>query len=173
MRWLSFAILAYLAVAVQVGLGGLLDIGSATPNIALAAAVFVALHARRERALVGAMLLGLGQDLFTQQPMGLYAFSYGLTALFVVGLQTPAYQNSLIGRLIVMSAAAGVSGAVVAFNEWAYPILHGQAGSGLSLISTAASALYTAVLGTAILSGLARVKGVFAFRGRLASAARV
>src|SRR5512147_653535 len=125
MRWISYFILAYLIVAIKVGLGGFINWGQANPNLVRCAAVFVAVNARREEALIGAFGLGLLQDLFTQQPPGLYAFSYALLGLFVVGTQPVVYAEHPLTHFFLALAGAVLTNAVVFFNEWAYPILHG------------------------------------------------
>src|SRR5256885_17206422 len=85
MRWLAYFILAYLAIAVQIGLGPFMRYHEAQPNFVLLAGIFIALNAPRDAALLGCFCMGLIQDLVTQQPPGLFALSYGLTALVVVG----------------------------------------------------------------------------------------
>src|SRR2546421_83322 len=85
MRWISYFILAYLIIAIQMALAGYLRWGQASPNLVLPAAVFIAINARREHALIGAFGLGFLQDLFSQHPLGLYAFAFGMVVLFVVG----------------------------------------------------------------------------------------
>ena len=83
MRWLSYFILGYLAVALQIGLAPYLAYRGAVPNFVLLAAIFIAVNAPREAALLGCFMLGAMQDLVTQQPPGLFAFSYGLVSLLV------------------------------------------------------------------------------------------
>src|SRR5437762_5970604 len=53
MRWISYFILAYLIIAIQMALTGYLRWGQASPNLVLPAAVFIAINARREQALFG------------------------------------------------------------------------------------------------------------------------
>src|SRR5678809_627478 len=86
MRWLAYFILAYLALALQIGLAPYLQYRGAAPNLVLLAAVFVALNAPRDAALLGCFCLGVMQDLVTQQQLGLFALSYGLMGLVVFGL---------------------------------------------------------------------------------------
>src|SRR5437899_10486158 len=93
MRWISYFILAYLTIAIQMALAGYLRWGQASPNLVLPAAAFIAINARREHALLGAFGLGLPQDLFTPHPLGLYAFASGMVGLFVVGTQPAAYRD--------------------------------------------------------------------------------
>ena len=58
---------------------------AAPPNLVLLAALFVALNAPRKSALLGCFAMGLMQDLLTQQTLGLYALSYGMVGVMVIG----------------------------------------------------------------------------------------
>jgi rod shape-determining protein MreD len=166
MRWLSFFILAYLTMAVQLGLSGYMTWQGAAPNLVLPIVVFIAVNARREEALLGAFLLGALQDLFTQQPLGLYAFSYSMVGLFVVGTQPVVYRDHPLTHLFVTLAAALLTGAMGMFNAWAYPRLHGMAEyAGPSVAGTFGRAMYTALLAPVLLAVLVRMKGMFGFRG--------
>src|SRR5256885_10421682 len=86
MRWPIYYILGYVALGLQVGLSGYARIGGAPPNLVLICVLFIVLNAPRDPALLGCFGLGLIQDLLTQHAMGLYALSYGLLALLVVGI---------------------------------------------------------------------------------------
>jgi rod shape-determining protein MreD len=170
MRWLSFFILAYLVLAIQLGLSGFLNVGQVTPNLVLPVAVFVAINARREEALIGAFMLGAMQDLFSQRPLGIYAFSYALAALFVVGTQPAVYRDHPLTHFFVTLGAAALAGALVWFNDWAYPILHRMPqASRPAILPALGGALYTALLAMLMLGALARVKFLFGFRGPRAS----
>lgn len=164
MRWVSYILLAYLITAIHLGLAGFLNWGQAAPNLVLPVAVFIAINAGREEALLGVFLLGLLQDLFTHQPMGLNAFSYSLAALFVVGAQPAVYRDHPLTHLFVTLAAALVIGGAGIFNEWAYPLLHGQAGVSPGWMGALLSAVYSAALAPVILYPLVRVKWIFGFR---------
>ncbi len=166
MRWLSYFILAYVAIAVQMGLNGLANWGQASPNFVLPVVVFIAINASREEALVGAFLLGVMQDLFTVQPPGLYAFSYGLFALFVVGAQPSLYRDHPLTHGVMTLAGGLLTGTVVAFNEWTYPLLHRVVDAPpVSLGRLFGGAFYTALLAPVLLFPLVRGKRLFAFRG--------
>ena len=89
MRWLTFLILAYLAVALQIGLSPYLAYHGAAPNLVLLAVIFIAVNAPRDSALLGCFALGVMQDLVSHQPPGLFAFSYGLVAMFIVAVEFP------------------------------------------------------------------------------------
>lgn len=166
MRWLSYVILAYIVIAIQLGLSGYMSWGGAQPNLVLPIVIFISINARREEALCGAFFLGLMQDLLTQQPLGLYAFSYSLVGLFVLGTQSAVHRDHPLAHLFLTLAAAMFTGAVALANEWIYPKLHGMAHYAPPSISRAMMrAMFTALVAPVLLGGLVRVKWVFGFRG--------
>ncbi len=167
MRWISYFILAYLIIAVQMALAGYLRWGAASPNLVLPAAVFIAINARREQALIGAFVLGFIQDLFTQHPLGLYAFSYGMVGLFVVGTQPAVYRDHPLTHFFVTLLASVLVALVICFNNWAYPMLHSHSAQFRQpLIAIFGSALYTAAVAPIVMGVLSRMKTLFGFRGR-------
>lgn len=165
MRWLPFLILAYLIVALQMALGGFLAWGGVKPNLILPVAVFIVINARREEALLGAFILGVLQDLPSQQPPGLYAFSYGLMALFMVGMRSALYRDHLLTHFFTTFAGGLLVGGVVWLNEWARPVLqHLENAARPSVSHQFFIALYSALLAPLLLAGLVRIKRVFGFR---------
>src|SRR5215212_2628538 len=60
-RGISYVILAYVALGAQIGLSAFIRVGGAPPNLVLLAALFVALNAPKEPALLGCFGLGLIQ----------------------------------------------------------------------------------------------------------------
>jgi rod shape-determining protein MreD len=171
MRWIPFAILAYFAIAFQMALSGFINWGEAAPNLVLPVVVFVAVNARRQDALLAAFILGALQDLFSQHPPGLFAFSYGLVGLFVVGTQPAVYRDHPLTHFFVTLAGGLLTGAVIVFNEWSYPILHQISDAPRPAIArVVAGVLYSALLAPLLLWGLVRIKGVFGFRSRQAMA---
>lgn len=165
MRWTAYLLLAYVVIAVQIALSGFVSWGQAAPNLVLPAVVFIAINARREEALLGAFFLGLLQDLFTQQPAGLYAFSYCLVGLFIVGSRPAMYKDHPITHFLMTLVAAAVTGVIVLFNDWTYPKLHALGDAGQPSITLALmGALYTAALAPFMLFPVARLKRFFAFK---------
>jgi rod shape-determining protein MreD len=164
MRTLSFFMLAYLVTAIQLGVNGFVNWGGAAPNLTLPVVIFFVINARREEALIAALLLGLCQDLFAQQPMGLYTLAYGLVGLFVVGAQPAVYRDHPLTHFFITLVAALVTAAVVWFNDWAYPILHHLEAIRPSVTAALGSALFTALVAPLLLGILSRIKGVFGFR---------
>src|SRR3954454_375272 len=91
MRWLSYFILAYLALGAQVAVRPFVSVGEAVPNFLLVVVVFLAMNAPREPALLGCFFLGLMQDLLTLQALGTWATAYTLVAMLVLSLQEVVY----------------------------------------------------------------------------------
>src|SRR4051794_26128646 len=124
MRWFSFFILAYVTLGVQIGLSGYATLGSARPNFALIVAVFIAMNAPRDAAVLGCFLLGLGQDLLTPSPLGLYALEYALLGMFVVATQDLLYREHFLTHMTLGFVGALLTGLITLIHGWIYPIFH-------------------------------------------------
>src|SRR4051794_16660217 len=118
MRWLAYFILAYVLLGLQVGLGDFVAWHGARPNLILIGALFVALQAPRDTALMACFLLGLMQDLFTQQPPGLYAVSYGLLAMLLGGTQQSLYKDHPLAHLLLALVGGAITAAVLAAHGY-------------------------------------------------------
>lgn len=181
MRWLTYFILAYVALGLQVGLGQYVSYQGATPNFALIAAVFIAINAPRDMALLGCFGMGLMHDLLTHQPPGLFALAYGLVGLMATGSQQVVYRDHPLTHFAVTLAGGVVVAVVVLLNGWIQPpgaaesVWVGGGGSvpaaqvALRAVrpSPAAEftrAVYTAVLAPAVLWVLTRMRRGFAFQ---------
>ncbi len=66
MRWPPFFILAYIVLGMQIGLSGIVNVHGAKPDFVLMAAIFIALNASRDPALLGCFILGLLRDLLVR-----------------------------------------------------------------------------------------------------------
>ena len=173
MRWFSYFILAYFAVALQIGLSPYAQYRGAAPNLVLLAAVFIALNAPRDAALLGCFCLGLLQDLLTQQPPGLFALSYGLTAMVAVSVHQVIYREhplthfsvALFGGLLTMTVLL-VHGLIhpaapKAFaSDGATTLAAIRPSTGVEFLR----AVYTAVLAPVVLGLLQRTRKAFAFQ---------
>lgn len=171
MRWLTYFILAYLALGFQVGLEGFLRWNGARPNLVLLVAIFVAINAPRDSALLGCFVLGAMQDLVTLQPLGLYALSYGLVGMMVVGTQEVVYREHPLTHFSLALVGGLVTGALIWVQDWIHPTAGPiQTASGvvsavrLSPVTLFTTSLYTAVLAPVVLGLLQRIKGLFAFQ---------
>ncbi len=172
MRWLSWFILAYVAIGLQVGLGGFLRWGGAAPNLGLIAVIFIAIHAPRDSALLGCFLMGLMQDLLAQHPLGLYALGYGLTAMVAQSAAQVVYRNHALTHFFMALFGGIVCGGIVWLESAIHPpgpvkIMAGGATLGairLSLGTVLISALYTATLAPLLMWPLQKIRRVFAFQ---------
>src|SRR5215203_473600 len=117
MRPIVFTILAYFAIALQIGLGPYITWKGVPPNLVLLAAVFIGMNARREPALVGCFLMGLVQDCLTGQTLGVYAFSYGLAALLVTGSAQVVYRDHPLAHVSLVLVAGVITLFVVLISN--------------------------------------------------------
>jgi len=173
MRWLAYFILAYVAIALQIGLGPYLRYKGAQPNLVLLAAVFVALNAPRDAALLGCFCMGVLQDLVTQQPPGLFALSYGLTAMLAVSMNQVVYREHALTHFSVALVGGLLTMAVLLVHGWVHPAAAKAVGpdgaTTLPAIRLSAGVefvrvVYTAALAPVVLGLLQRSKKVFAFQ---------
>jgi rod shape-determining protein MreD len=161
MRWPAFFILVYIAVGLQIGMGDFLRIGGAgaRPDLVLFAVIFIAIHAPRDAALLGAFTIGLVKDMTTLSPLGLYAIAYSVVGMFVVSAQEYVYRAHPVTHATLGFVGSLLAGAVVLIHGWIK-------GPPASLGEVFGSALYTALLAPLILGALNLAKGAFSFRRR-------
>jgi len=180
MKWLPFAILAYVIMGLHMGLRTSLPVWGATPDLVCLAVVFLALNAPRNAALAGALALGFLEDLFTIGPLGLTAFTYGLVAASIVPVQHVVYREHPLTQFVLALFAGAITVAVTVVHRWAYMKLHpgpvlppgsqlAQLITVLPRISTSVGtlllcAVYTAVLAPVVVGVLTRTKRVFGFK---------
>jgi cell shape-determining protein MreD len=138
---LVLIIVSYLAVGVQVGAGAHLRLGAAAPNIGLALAAYLALRAAPRTALLACIGLGLMQDLATQQPFGVFALTYGLTALMGQRLTHVLQRYHPLTMMILVGAGGIVWMMIVCLHDLHRPLDGGTAGppirTPLRLLATA------------------------------------
>jgi rod shape-determining protein MreD len=156
MRWLTYFILAYLAIGLQLGAGDLLTVAGAKPNLVLLAVIFIAINAPREPALLGCVGIGLMQDLVTLQPLGLYAVAYAMVGMFVVSTQEIVYREHPLTHFSLGFVGSLLVAAVVLMLGLVRPP---RAAPGALF----ATAIYTASLAPLVLWGLQRIRRVFSF----------
>ena len=159
MRWFSYFILAYMALGVQIGAGEFMRVGGAKPDLVLLAVIYIASNAPRPAALGGAFGMGLMVDLVGLGPLGLYAFAYGIVAMFVVSMQEVMYREHPMSHLFVALIASLLVSTVGLVHGWIHPPL-------LPLGVQFKTALYTALLAPIVLGILQRMKRAFAFKPR-------
>lgn len=175
MRWFAYFILAYVALGVQVGLGHYVSVRGASPNLALVAAIFIGLYAPRETALLGCFGMGLMQDLLTRQPPGLFALSFGLVGLLVVGVQQLVDREHPLTHVALAFVASLVVAAVLLLHGTVHPAVPRTVGGGAveiggvgpvrpSAATEFVRALYTAAVAPFAVGLLLKVKKSFGFR---------
>jgi rod shape-determining protein MreD len=173
MRWLAYFILAYVAIALQIGLGPYLRYKGAQPNLVLLAVVFIALNAPRDAALLGCFCMGVLQDLVTQQPPGLFALSYGLTAMLAVSIHQVVYREHPLTHFTVALIGGLLTATVMLIHGWVHPAAPKTvAPDGATVLAAIrlspavefTRAAYTAVLAPVVIGLLQRSKRVFAFQ---------
>lgn len=165
MYWVTFFIAAYAAVALELALGGYIHVAGASPDLLLPLAVFICMNARRPQALLGAVILGIFQDLFSSLPLGLHAFAYGLSGLFVVSARPSVHRDHPLTCFAMTLAAAAMVGAVTVLNQWAYPRIHRLGDFAAPSVAAAAyRAAYTAFVAPLIMAGLSKARRLFGFR---------
>jgi rod shape-determining protein MreD len=157
MRWLTYFILAYLTLGLQIGLAAHIAIGGARPNLVLLAVIFIAINAPRDAALLGCFVLGLLQDLTTQQPLGVFALSYGLVAMFTISTQQIVYRGHPLTHFSLALVGSFLTDAVILLHGWVR-------GPRISPMLLFYSALYTAILAPIVLGILHQLKKAFAFQ---------
>src|SRR3712207_2813747 len=121
MRWFAYFILAYVAIALQIGLAPYVRYNDAAPNLVLLAAVFIALNAPRDAALLGCFCLGVLQDLVTQQQPGLFALSYGLMGIVVFGAHSLVYREHPLTHFTLALVGGVVTTVVLLAHGWVHP----------------------------------------------------
>ena len=171
MRWPTYFILAYLAVAMQIGLAPYIAYHGAKPDLVLLAVIFIAMNAPRNAALLGCFFLGFVQDLITQQQPGLFAFSYGLVALFVVATQAVVYKGHPLTHFTLALVGGLITAAVLLSHSFVHPPTQRVKTVYLILPAVRLSSsrmlegiLYTAVLSPFVLALLQRGKKMFGFQ---------
>jgi rod shape-determining protein MreD len=157
MRWISYFILAYVALGLQAGLSAFVGYHGAPPNFVLLAVIFIAINAPRDAALLGCFSLGLMQDLLSLEPLGLYALAYGIVGMFVVNTQQIVYRAHPLTHFTLAAVGGLIVALLIMLKGW----IHGSP-TPPSLIFT--TVIYTAVLSPFILGVLQKFNRVFAFQ---------
>jgi rod shape-determining protein MreD len=171
MRWFTYAILAYLAVGLQIGLAPYIAYRGAAPNFVLLAVVFIAVNAPKDAALLGCFILGFLQDLVTQQQPGLFALSYGLVAMLIVSTQQVVYKDHPLTHFSLALAAGLVTATILVVHGWVRPPAFRATDVKIAIRAVRPSgtieltrALYTALLAPIVLGVLRKTKTVFGFQ---------
>ena len=165
MRWLPFFILAYLALGIQQGIGGFVELGHARLNLALIVIVFVAANAPRDVGLLACIIVGVTQDLLNAAPWGISAFTYGVIAIAVMAIKDVVYGDHLLTHFVLVLYAGIIETIVRLIHGWIYASLHTEPHwSGPTFGAMLGSAIYTAAVGVPIIYFLGRLRRSFGMR---------
>jgi len=171
MRWFAYFILAYVMLGLQLGLGAHMQYRGTSPNLVLLVVIFLSLNAPRDEAMLGSFLLGAMQDLVTLEPMGLYAFSYGLVAMLVSLVGQLAYREHPLTHFFMTVVGGVMTAVLLMIHGWIHPLspAHTQAGVVIHAVRQSprvlmVSVIYTAILAPIVLGILQRMHRMFAFQ---------
>lgn len=159
MAWFPYILLAYVALAMQVALAPFATGTGTVVNLPLVAAVFIAINAPRNAALFGCFGIGLLQDLLTQQPPGLYAFSYGLVATILSATQATVHRGHPLTHFFLTALSAVITSVVLMLHSLLHP-----SDARLTLQAHLMVILYTSLVSPVVVGLLNRVKRLFAFQ---------
>ncbi|MCC7351334.1 MAG: rod shape-determining protein MreD [Phycisphaerales bacterium] len=171
MRWFAVLILAYLSIAVQSGMEGVVRWWGGGPNLALLAAVFIAVNAPRDAALLGCFVIGLMQDLVSQQPLGLFAVSYGLMGWIVNAMGQVVYRAHPLTHVALALLGSAVTVMMILLAGWLHPPTAAGVSAGGAVLPAVrvpmggllSGAVWTAILAPIVLGILHRLRKWFAF----------
>jgi len=174
-NWIIFAILAYLAAALQDGLVPTLliqaPVGEVRPNLLLILAVFLAMHAPSRVVLLTWAALGLILDILTVDYAGgavlLGPYTFGFLAGAVVALQLrQVVLKHHVFSLAFCTAVCGTGVALIVVGIFGFRNLYDPLAGYSPLADLAArvlGVLYTAVLALPLSWPLIRWQSIFSF----------
>ena len=151
MRWLTFFLLLYFATALQAAhLGQWSEFGYFHIEYIFMLAVFYALFAEKDSALLACFWCGLMYDLTGQTIVGLEAILAGMIALGIVSIRMHIFRSSVLGQMVItfLAVLLFLTGRVVFGHVALYfagrpvPIINVLAYIGVIL----SSSLYTAAV---------------------------
>jgi len=105
MRWVVFAIVLALFTVFQTSVAPFLAMHSVRPDFMLIFAVFIALMARSQDALIACWGVGLAMDLMSLSygdaaNVGLHAFCLGLIGAGIVGIRSYLFRDSVVTQVV-------------------------------------------------------------------------
>jgi rod shape-determining protein MreD len=168
MRWLTYFILAYVMLGIQSGISAYIPpYNGSAPNLVLLAAIFIAINAPRDAALLGCFALGVMQDLLTQQTLGVYPLAYGLVGVLVSGAQPLVHREHPVTHFSMALTGGVVVTLVLYLNGMLHPAIV-RSGDIITKVRPPLgpmiySMLYTAILAPFVLGILQRTRRAFAF----------
>jgi len=187
MRWIPFVIFAFLFLALQIGLGDLLEVGGVRPELLFIFMIYVAAMGPVPEALWGALVLGLLSDLTAPLPapaeagagpvggfvtvIGPHALGYSLGAAFTFQLRTMLYRQHPVSLMLMVLLSAIIAHLLTVFlistrgllGEWFGWWAAFQWSPTEELVDRFLMILYTTLLALPIGWVLIRLAPLFAF----------
>jgi rod shape-determining protein MreD len=160
LRWLTFFILAYLILGFQLGIGASASYRGVAPDLVLLAVIFLSLNAPRQPALLGSVLLGAMQDLVSLGPLGLFAFSYGIISMLVVGSVESVRRTHPLTHLSFAFFGACLLGMLLIVHDYFRPV---SAMSHIGPRVVLVLVIYTTLLAPIVIGLLQLTRRAFAF----------
>ncbi len=151
MRWITFFLLLYLATALQAAhLAQWSEVGYFHLEYLVLLAIFYALFAEEDSAILAGFWCGLVYDLTSQSLLGSEALMLGLIALGLVKIRKHIFRNNALSQIVMTFLAVIIflvgRTAIDSGVSWAF----GQPGVAISPVLfagvTFSSAVYTAVI---------------------------
>ncbi|GIW75125.1 MAG: hypothetical protein KatS3mg104_0188 [Phycisphaerae bacterium] len=152
MRWISFTLMAYVMLGLQIGLYPFVPV-----NFVLIATVFVSLNAPRQVAVPACFILGLLHDLIGIGPIGMYAAAYAGVALLTASDQHAMASDHPISHFLVTLFSGFVVGLIV-------KLIDAWRDIGTSLLNDLLTGFYTALASVVVLHLLTKLRRKFRFR---------
>ncbi len=170
MRWLLYFIFAYVLLGIQLGAGAFISYRDVSPNLLLLLVVFISLSAPREEALLGCFLIGALQDLIALQPVGLFAFSYGMVAILVTSMAEMVRRNHPLTHLTFTFIGGSVMGMLLIVHDYFRPAgpvdtVGGTVAHAIRIGPrvVGVSVIYTTLLAPVVIGLLQQTNRLFAF----------
>jgi rod shape-determining protein MreD len=170
LRWFIYFILAYIILGLQLGLGSFIAFRDVSPNLMVLLVVFISLNAPREEALLASFLLGMFQDLITLQPLGLFAFSYGIVSLLVCMIAESVGRSHPLTHVSLAFMATMVVGVLLLIHDLVSPVGPARPYGGTALKAirigprvVAVSAAYTTLISPLVIFLLQRFNRLLSF----------
>jgi rod shape-determining protein MreD len=159
MRWIPFLILTYITIGLQLGLSGVAQVGGGGIDFILISVAFITINARRDTAMPACFILGLLNDLTGAGPVGTYALSYSIVALFVAGTDRALSVEHPFTHFIVTLMGGVIVTFTLLFHSWL-----SRYGVPIAFWSNIFGSFYTALLALPVLWGMNKLRKSFRFK---------
>jgi rod shape-determining protein MreD len=143
MRELPYIVLLIVCLVIQVAVLNGLGVMGAAPNLLFIVALYAALFAPKNHAVLAAVMAGLACDIFASGRFGVHALLFGALAAVLVHVREKVFKEHPIIQAVIAFAALG---AIEAAGAFAAKLQYGDASFGALIASGVLGALWTAAL---------------------------